>query len=83
VKKTKKRVINRIINEPGPMSSMNSNSGVLKKNSDLTYIPAISDKIAKRLTEVNESLNFGFKTYKKVSNMYTKTKFKLKDEDKV
>jgi hypothetical protein len=65
------------------MNSINSNSGVLKRYSGLTYIPGISDKIAKKLTEVNESLNFGFKPYKKVSNinMYTKTKSKLKDGD--
>jgi hypothetical protein len=47
------------------MNSMNSSSGVLKKYS-AAYIPGISDTIAKKLTEVNESLNFGFKPYKKV-----------------
>jgi hypothetical protein len=57
-------------------------SGVLNRYSGLTYILGISDKIAKKLTEVSESLNFGFKPYKKVSNMYTKTKSKLKDGDK-
>jgi hypothetical protein len=64
------------------MNSMNSNSGVLKKYCGLTYLPGISDKISKKLTEVNESLNFGLKPYKTVSIMYTKTKSKLKDEDK-
>jgi hypothetical protein len=43
-------------NEPRPMNSMNSNSGVLKRYSGLTYIPGISDKIAKKFTDVNESL---------------------------
>jgi hypothetical protein len=38
------------------MNSMNSNSGVLKRYSGLTYIPGISDKIAKKFTDVNESL---------------------------
>jgi hypothetical protein len=31
---------------------------------------------------MNENLNFGFKPHKKVSNMYTRTKSKLKDGDK-
>jgi hypothetical protein len=74
------KVINKVIkkykyfrrNEPRPM----------KKFCGLPYIPAISDKIAKKLTEVNESLNFGFKLYKKVYNVYPKTKSKLKDEGK-
>jgi hypothetical protein len=45
------------------MNPMNSNSGVSKRYSGLTYIPGISDKIAKKLTEANENLNFGFKPY--------------------
>jgi hypothetical protein len=56
------------------MNSMNSNSAVLKRYSGPTYIPGIIEKIAYKLTEVNESLNFGFTPYRKVSNMYTKTK---------
>jgi hypothetical protein len=64
------------------MNSMNSSSEVLKKYTRLTYIPGVSDKIAKKLTEPNESLNFGFKYYKKVSNMYAMIKSKLNDEDK-
>jgi hypothetical protein len=71
------RVINKVIkkykyfkpNEPRPVNSINSNSGVLKKYSGFNYIPGVSDKIAKKLTEVNEGLHFGFKPYKKVSNM--------------
>jgi hypothetical protein len=53
------RVIKKVIkkyryfkpNEPGPMNSINSGSVVLKRYSGLTYIPGISDKIAKKLTE--------------------------------
>jgi hypothetical protein len=47
------------------MNSMNSNSGVLKRYSGLTYVPGISDKFAKKLTEMNGSFNFGFKPSKK------------------
>jgi hypothetical protein len=48
------------------MNPINSNSGVLKRYSGLTYVPGISENIAKKLTEMNGSLNFGFKLYKKV-----------------
>jgi Reverse transcriptase (RNA-dependent DNA polymerase) len=53
-----------------------------KKFSGLTFIPGISNKVAKKLTGMNKDLQVGFKPYKKVSNIFTKTKSKLKIENK-
>jgi hypothetical protein len=69
-------------NSPVKSNSVIANSQNQKKFAGLTYISNISNKISKKLMEKNKNLNFGFKPCNKVSNLYTKTKSKLKKEEK-
>jgi hypothetical protein len=84
-----KNVIDKVIKKykyfkTGHLSSQSSGSEQdnQKVFSGLSYIPNISNKISKKLIEINPNLNFGFKPCNKIANVYTKTKSRLKKEDK-
>jgi hypothetical protein len=50
--------------------------------SSISYVPHVTDAIIRNFRQINENMNIGYKPHKKVGELFSNTKSKIRDGDK-